>query len=168
MTIVQFAITAASASAAVFLMVVLAHELGHAAIALLYRRRIFSIRILNVEFRFRKRRGRGGGYDVRLNVVERGAGEHGEVSSAKPRSRSEDFIFSMAGLACEAALLVTLYHSAPWVTVDAKNAWHFAVFLNMYHAGYVALSSAEPGNDLYFALRALQPARRRRNPRLKA
>lgn len=168
MSIVSFFITASLMSTAIFLMVVLAHELGHAAIALLYGRRLFSIRILNVMLRVRKRRGKDGRYVMRFNVVKRRAGEHGEVSSATPRSRSEDFIFSMAGLACEAALLVKLYHSAPWVTADANNAWHFAVFLNVYHAGYVVLSSAEPGNDLYFALRALQPARRRRNPRLKA
>lgn len=162
MSIVSFFLTAASASAAVFLMVVLAHELGHAAIALLYSRRIFSIRILNVMLRVRKRRGKDGRYAIRFNVVKRRAGEHGEVSSAKPRSRSEDFILSMAGLACEAALLLTLFHTAPWQTIDANNAWHLAVLLNVWFAVYVALSSAEAGNDVYFALRALRSKRRRR------
>lgn len=162
MSIVSFFITASLMSTAIFLMVVLAHELGHAAIALLYGRRLFSIRILNVVLRVRKRRGKYGRYVMRFNVVERRAGEHGEVSSATPRSRSEDFILSMAGPVCEAALLWTLFHNAPWQSTDANNAWHLAVLLNVCFAVYVALSSAEPGNDLYFALRALEPKRRGR------
>lgn len=162
MSIVPFLITAALQSTAIFLMVVLAHELGHAAIALLYGRRLFSIRILNVMLRVRKRRDRDGRYVMRFNVVKRRAGEHGEVSSAKPRSRSEDFILSMAGPVCEAALLWTLFHIAPWQTIDANNAWLLAVLLNVWFAVYVALSSAEPGNDVYFALRALEPKRRGR------
>lgn len=162
MSIVSFFITAALQSAAIFLMVVLAHELGHAAIALLYGRRIFSIRVLNVVLRVRKHRGKDGRYAIRFNVVKRRAGEHGEVSSAKPRSRSEDFVLSVAGLACEAALLLTLFRIAPWQTIDANNAWHLAVLLNVWFAIYVALSSAEPGNDVYFALRALEPRRRGR------
>ena len=162
MSISQFLITAALETAAIFLLVVLAHELGHAAIALLYGRRIFSIRILNVVLRVRKRRGKDGRYVMRFNIVERRAGEHGEVSSAKPRSRSEDFVLSMAGLACEAALLLTLFHIAPWQTIDANSAWHLAVLLNVWFAIYVALSIAEPGNDVYFALRALEPKKRGR------
>ncbi|MEO8880031.1 MAG: hypothetical protein ABI446_06495 [Gemmatimonadaceae bacterium] len=162
MSISQFLITSALETAAIFLMVVLAHELGHTAIALLYRRRLFSIRILNVMLRIRKRRGKDGRYVMRFNIVKRRAGEHGEVSSAKPRSRSEDFVVSIAGLACEAALLWTLFHIAPWQTIDANNAWHLAVLLNVWFAGYVALSSAEPGNDLHYALRALEPKRRGR------
>lgn len=150
---------------AIFATVVLVHELGHAAVAIAYGRRLFSIRVLSVVFRFRKRRGMRGMYDTTAHIVSRRTGGNGEVRSESSPSRSEDFVFSMAGIACEALLFCILWNSAPWTTPDANHAWHDAVRLNAILACLVTLLSLEPGGDLYFALRCLRPAgvRRRRS-----
>ena len=150
------------ASLAIFATLVFVHEIGHAAVAIAYGRRLFSIRVLRVVLRFRKRRGMRGRYDTTAHIVSRRTGDHGEVQSESSPSRSKDFVFSVAGIACESLLICMLWRSAPWTTADANHAWHRAVLLNAIFACYVTLSSLEPGGDLYFALRSIRPARVRR------
>ncbi|MBA2686083.1 MAG: hypothetical protein H0U66_16480 [Gemmatimonadaceae bacterium] len=162
MTAIQSFLFTSCAFAALFVMLVSVHELGHAAVALLYGRRLYSIRILGAELRFRKRRGKRGKYATSLHILPYVAGDHGDVRAESSPSRREDIVFSLAGIVCEAALIGTLWNRVVWSTADQNQAWYRALIISVVVAAVIALESVHRGGDLYFVLRAFRPKRRPR------